>query len=66
MIHMLLKRKEKKKKKYLNINQIKKRIEEGKDIIGRNETYNAVNLDEKFPEFILNNIEIYQDWIINK
>ena len=58
--------KEKIDEKYLNLDEIKKRIEEGKDIIGRNETYNAVNLDEKFPEFILNNIEIYQDWIINK
>ena len=36
----------------------------GKDLIGRNENYWSVSLDEKFPEFILNNKKIYQDWII--
>ena len=52
--------------KYLNLDEIKKRIIEGKDIIGRDESYNYVNLDDKFPEFILKNKEIYQDWIIKK
>ncbi len=56
--------KEKIDEKYLNIEEIKKRVNQGKDIIGRNENYWSVSLDEKFPEFILNNKKIYQDWII--
>jgi len=58
--------KEKIDEKYLDLNEINKRIKEGKDIIGRNENYNFINLDDKFPEFILKNKEIYQDWIIKK
>ena len=58
--------KEKIEEKYLNLDEIKKRIYAGEDIIGRNEKYKAIRLDEKFPDFILNNEEIYQDWIIKK
>ena len=57
--------KEKIDKKYLNIEEIKRRIEDGKDIIGREERYDAIDLDESFPKFILENKELYQDWLID-
>ncbi len=51
--------------KFLNIDEIKKRISKGQDIIGRDEKYDSINLDKRFPEYILNNKEAFKDWIIN-
>ena len=58
--------KEKIDNKYLDINEIKKRIETGEDIIGRNEKYKAINLDEKFPQYLLSNKNKYLDWLLIK
>ena len=57
--------KEKIDKKYLQIEEIEKRVKEGKDIIGREETYKAKKLDKFFPKYILNNLELYKEWIVN-
>ena len=57
--------KEKIDKKYLQIEEIEKRVKEGKDIIGREETYKAKKLDKLFPKYILNNLELYKGWIAN-
>ena len=57
--------KEKIDEKYLQVEEIEKRIREGKDLIGREETYKARKLDKLFPQHILNNIEIYKEWIVN-
>ena len=57
--------KEKIDQKYLDINEINKRIIAGEDIIGRDEKYVAVNLDEKFPDFILKNKELFLDWLVD-
>ena len=57
--------KEKIDKKYLQIEEIEKRVKEGKDIIGREETYKAKRLDKSFPNYILNNLELYKEWIEN-
>ena len=51
--------------KYLQLDEIKKRIKAGQDIIGRNETYRLQKLDTTFPKYILNNIDLYKDWIVN-
>jgi|TARA_B100001964_G_C14037393_1_gene511078 beta-1,4-mannosyl-glycoprotein beta-1,4-N-acetylglucosaminyltransferase len=56
--------KEKIDEKYLNINEIKKRIQSGEDIIGRKEAYKAQKLDSTFPEYLLKNKHVYKDWII--
>ena len=56
--------KEKIDKKYLNLEEIKKRISEGEDIIGRKDNFIKVNLDDSFPEFLLNNKSSYSDWLI--
>ena len=44
---------------------LKKKINLGKDIIGRNETYKFQKLDNSFPKYILDNEAFYKDWISN-
>ena len=56
--------KEKIDEKYLNIEEIKKRINKGQDIIGRKDNFIKVNLDNSFPKFLINNQSIYSDWLI--
>ena len=56
--------KEKIDQKYLNIEEIKKRINEGQDIIGRKDSFIKVNLDNSFPKFLINNQSLYSDWLI--
>ena len=51
-------------KKYLNIEEIKKRIEEGKDLIGRQDIYKKINLDDSFPEYLIENKIDYKNWIV--
>ena len=50
--------------KYLDLDEIKKRILSGEDIIGRNEKYNVVDINENFPNFIRENKDKYKNWII--
>ena len=56
--------KEKIDEKYLNIDEITKRIEDGEDIIGRNEKYNSIKVDNRFPDFIINNKDKYLKWLV--
>jgi len=56
--------KEKIDEKYLNLEEIKKRIKEGEDIIGRNDNFTKVNFDDSFPKFLLNNKSFYNDWLV--
>ena len=57
--------KEKIDEKYLDLDEIKKRISNGLDIIGRNENYKPIKIDEKFPDYILKKKKELKDWIIN-
>ena len=57
--------KEKIDKKYLQIDEIQKKINSGNDIIGRNEVYKASKVDKSFPNHILENIDKYKNWIAN-
>ena len=56
--------KEKIDEKYLDLDEIKKRINNGLDIIGRDENYKHIRLDERFPDYILNKKNELKDWII--
>jgi len=47
-------------KKYLNIEKIKENIEDGKDIIGRNDIYEKIEIDNTFPSYILENKSLIQ------
>ena len=55
--------KEKIDKKYLNLEEIKKRIVSGEDIIGRKDNFIKINLDNSFPKFLIDNKLIYEDWL---
>jgi len=57
--------KEKIDDKYLDIDEIKKKINTGKDLIGRDESYEKIELDESFPKYILDNLNNYKNWIID-
>ena len=57
--------KEKINDKYLDLDEIKERIRKGLDVIGRDEKYLSVVLDDKYPEYILNNKDDYKKWIVN-
>ena len=49
--------------KNLELEKIKEKILEGKDIIGRNEIYKIKELDSSFPPYIINNKEKLKEWI---
>ena len=55
--------KEKIDKKYLNLEEIKKRIIAGEDIIGRKDSFIKISLDNSFPKFLIDNKSIYKDWL---
>ena len=57
--------KEKIDEKFLNLDEIKKRMNSGRDIIGRNENYNPIVLDNKFPDYIVKNKDNLKNWIVN-
>ena len=38
--------------KYLSVDEIKKRVTSGDDIVGRKDRFEVINLDKRFPEFI--------------
>ena len=49
--------------KYLQIEEIEKKILLGSDIIGRKEFYKAQAIDNSFPNYILKNLKKYKEWI---
>ncbi len=57
--------KEKIDEKYLNIEEITKKINSGKDIIGRDENFEKIKIDNSFPKYILENIKQYKNWIVD-
>ena len=56
--------KEKIDEKHLNLDEIKKKIENQIDIIGRNDNFTKIVLNENFPEYLLNNKQFYKEWLI--
>ena len=57
--------KEKIDEKYLDINEIGKRINNKEDLIGRDDFFSTVSLDNSFPKYLLENIHNYKNWIID-
>ena len=49
--------------KYLNKEEIRKRIKERKDIIGRKDSFHKINIDNSYPKYILDNYSKFIDWI---
>ena len=50
--------------KYLQIDEIQKKVISGEDIIGRKDNFEKIELDYSFPEYLIKNKENYSDWII--
>ena len=50
--------------KYLHMDEIIKRIELRQDIIGRNDKFKKVDLDNSFPEYLIKNLNNFKDWIV--
>jgi len=50
--------------KYLNVEQISKKINEGRDLIGREDIYRKISFDESFPDYLIKNKENYKNWIV--
>jgi len=46
------------------VESIEKKIISGLDIIGRNDYYAKVPIDQKFPEYLIRNLSVYKDWVI--
>ena len=55
--------KEKIDKKFLNLDEIKQRIVKKEDIIGRDDNFKKIEIDQSFPVYLQNNINLYKDWI---
>ena len=50
--------------KFLNTQNIEENIKNQKDIIGRNDVFKKQEIDNSYPKYILDNINIFQNWII--
>ena len=50
--------------KFSNLDIIKKKINDKIDLFDRGHLYNRVNIDESYPDYILNNKEKLKEWII--
>ena len=51
------------KEEFKNKEIIEQKIKDGKDIFDRNFLFKKVNIDEKFPKFLVDNKDIYKNWI---
>ena len=56
---------EKIEEKYLNEAEIKKRVELGQDIIGREDNFKKKDIDSTYPDYLIKNIENYKKFISN-
>ena len=53
------------KEQFKNINKIEENINNLIDPFDRNLRLKKVKIDNNYPEYLLQNIEIYKDWILN-
>ena len=56
--------KEKIDQKYLNLQEIKKRIDQQEDILGRNDKFKIIKINDDYPKYILENINMLNKWIV--
>ncbi len=50
--------------KFLNIEQIEKSIEKGQNLVGKNEYFKKIEIDEIYPDYIKLNLDKFKKWII--
>ena len=51
--------------KYLRLDEITKRIKNKEDIIGRDDKFEKILIDDSYPDHIIKNKNFYKDWIEN-
>ena len=49
--------------KFLDLKLIEKNIKLGLDIIGRDESFYKIEIDNSFPKFLKKNINNYREWL---
>ena len=52
------------KNEFSDIEKIKEKIENRKDLFDRDSNYEKVELDDTYPKYILDNLHKFKDWII--
>ena len=50
--------------KFLDEGKIQESINQGNDLIGRDDKYIKINIDNTYPEYLLKKIHLYEDWIV--
>jgi beta-1,4-mannosyl-glycoprotein beta-1,4-N-acetylglucosaminyltransferase len=50
--------------KYLSIKQIEDSIEKGKNLVGKNEHFKKIKIDDRFPNYIIGNLEKFNHWLL--
>ena len=50
--------------KYTNLDNIKNRIENFEDLFGRGHKYEKVELDKSYPQYVLENLKFFKDYLI--
>ena len=50
--------------KYSSIDVINKKISKLEDLFGRNHKYQKIEIDNEYPDFIRNNLEIFKKFIL--
>ena len=50
--------------KYLSLKQIEDSIEKGKNLVGKNEHFKKIKIDNRFPNYITDNLEKFNHWIL--
>ena len=50
--------------KYTNLENIKKRIDNLEDVFGRGHRYEKVELDKSYPQYVLENLKLFKDYLI--
>jgi len=53
------------KEKFKNVDKIKENIDNLIDPFDRNLRLKKIKIDNNYPEYLLQNIELYKDWILN-
>jgi len=51
------------KKEFKDMNKIKEKIKEGKDIFNRNFIFEKIIIDDRYPDYIIKNKQKYKNWI---
>ena len=53
------------KEKFKNLDNIKKNIDNLIDPFGRNLRLKKIKIDDSYPKYLLQNLNLYKDWILN-